>query len=165
MMRVISPFRFGIFIATTTTLIYGLIGFAIKPTVATVLEDQITQAYQDNLGEFQELKNDSMLPLKNISGHFSEVYTVTAYCSCEKCCGEWSDGFTYSGELAVEGVTIAADLSKLPLGTAVEIEGIGQRIVQDIGGAIDGNEIDLYFWNHADALSFGVQQLEVTILD
>lgn len=98
-------------------------------------------------------------------GPQAEAYTVTAYCSCEICCGEWSDGFTYSGDLAVEGITAAADLSKLPLGTVVNIEGWGERTIQDIGGAIKGNRIDLYFWNHADALAFGVQELEVTILD
>lgn len=94
-----------------------------------------------------------------------EVYTITAYCSCEICCGEWSDGFTYSGELAHEGVTIAADLSKLPLGTVVEIEGIGERVVQDKGGAIKGNRIDLFFYHHSDALAFGVQELEVTVIE
>jgi len=95
----------------------------------------------------------------------SETYKVTAYCPCEICCGEWSDGFTYSGDLAHEGATIAADLSKLPLGTVVEIEGLGQRVVQDIGGVINGNEIDLFFYSHQAALEFGVQYLEVTMVN
>lgn len=94
----------------------------------------------------------------------SGTYTITAYCSCSKCCGEWADGFTFTGELAHEGVTIAADPSVLPLGTIVEIEGIGQRVVQDIGGAIDGNEIDLFFYSHEAALAFGIQYLEVTVI-
>lgn len=95
----------------------------------------------------------------------AETYTITAYCSCEICCGEWADGFTYSGDLAVEGITAAADLSKLPLGTVVNIEGWGERTIQDIGGKITGNKIDLFFWNHADALKFGIQELEVEIYE
>lgn len=94
-----------------------------------------------------------------------ETYTITAYCSCEICCGEWADGITYSGDFAHEGVTIAADLNKLPLGTKVWIEGIGERVVQDKGGAIKGNRIDVFFYNHADALKFGRQQLGVTVIE
>ena len=104
-------------------------------------------------------------PLEVIVEPQTETYEVTAYCACEICCGEWADGFTYSGDLAVEGITAAADLSKLPLGTVVNIEGWGERTIQDIGGAIKGNRIDLYFWNHADALAFGVQELEVEIVE
>ena len=94
-----------------------------------------------------------------------ETYTVTAYCSCSKCCGEWSDWFTYTGDLAHEGTTIAVDPEVIPLGTIVYIEGVGERIAQDIGGAIDGNEIDLFFYSHEAALAFGIQYLEVTVID
>lgn len=37
------------------------------------------------------------------------VFTVTAYCPCEKCCGEYANGYTAAGEKATQGVTIAAD--------------------------------------------------------
>lgn len=94
-----------------------------------------------------------------------ETFKVTAYCPCEICCGQWSDGFTYSGDLAHEGVTIAADFSVLQLGTIVEIKGIGQRVVQDIGGSIEGNEIDIFFYSHEAALQFGIQYLEVIVID
>jgi 3D (Asp-Asp-Asp) domain-containing protein len=93
-----------------------------------------------------------------------EVYTITAYCSCSKCCGK-SDGITYSGQKAVEGVTIAADLNILPIGTVVEIEGVGRRIVQDKGGSIKGNRIDLFFRDHKTALAFGRQERWVTVLE
>ena len=93
-----------------------------------------------------------------------ETYTVTAYCSCSKCCGEWSDGFTSTGDLAHEGVTIAVDPEEIPLGTRVWIDGIGERVAQDIGGAIKGKRIDIFFYNHQAALNFGVQYLEVSII-
>lgn len=95
----------------------------------------------------------------------AEVYTITAYCSCEICCGEWADGFTYTGALAHEGTTIAVDPDKIPLGTKVYIEGVGERIAQDIGGAIKGNSIDLFFYSHEAALQFGRQELEVAIIE
>ena len=174
MMKVVNPIRFGIFIAITTTLIGGLIGFAIKPTVATVLEGQITQAYQDNLGEFQELKNDSMLPLKNISGHFSEVYTVTAYCSCEKCCGEWAkdrQGGIVIGAWGKELTPEYSVASPLPFGTKVHIEGLGIYEVLDrtstwVADKYNGRIIDIYMGDdHEAAVEFGKQVREVTIID
>lgn len=100
-------------------------------------------------------------------------FRITAYCPCEICCGNWAknrpvdeDGsvqvFTASGDLAVEGVTIAADTSVLPFGTEVIIDDV-KYIVQDRGKAIKGNKIDVYFENHQDALEFGVQYKEVFI--
>ena len=88
-------------------------------------------------------------------------YNISAYCPCELCCGPYADGYTSSGEKATEGITIAADTDVLPLGTEVYIEGIGTRIVQDVGGAIKGNKLDLYFDSHEDALKFGRQYLEI----
>ena len=90
-------------------------------------------------------------------------YVITAYCPCVKCCGK-SDGITASGVKATEGVTIATDKS-IPFGTKVYIDGVGERIVQDRGGAIKGNRIDLYFDSHQEALNFGRQTKQVTILN
>lgn len=87
------------------------------------------------------------------------TYTITAYCPCEICCGLWADGITASGETATEGVTIAAS-SELEFGTVVRIDG-HEYTVQDRGGAITGNRMDLYFENHDDALTWGVQTKEV----
>lgn len=94
----------------------------------------------------------------------SESYVVTAYCACAKCCGK-TDGITASGARATEGVTVAADTKVLPFGTRIYIEGVGERVVQDRGGAIRGNRIDLYFDNHQSALNFGRQTKQVTILN
>lgn len=91
-----------------------------------------------------------------------EEYVITAYCSCVKCCGK-SNGITASGIKAVEGVTVAMNKS-IPFGTKVYIDGVGERIVQDRGGAINGNRIDLYFDSHQEALNFGRQIKEVTIM-
>ena len=92
-----------------------------------------------------------------------EEYVITAYCPCVKCCGK-SDGITASGEKAIEGMTVAMDKS-IPFGTKIYIDGVGERIVQDRGGAIKGNRIDLYFDSHQEALNFGRQTKQVTILN
>lgn len=90
------------------------------------------------------------------------TFKLTAYCACPKCCGEWSDGITYTGTTATQGRTVAVDPSVIPLGSTVNINGRAY-IAEDIGGAIDGNRIDVFFSSHADALEFGVQYSTVTI--
>lgn len=89
------------------------------------------------------------------------TYTATAYCPCSKCCGK-SDGITASGVKATAGRTIAADTSKLPFGTSVYIDG-HKYTVEDRGGAIKGNRIDIYFDTHAEATQYGRQQVELYI--
>ena len=116
------------------------------------------------------------------SGTLSEMETVpepepewieavaTAYCPCEICCGKWAlnrpDGIVYtaSGAIAEEGVTIAADWSVYSPGTILYIEGIGERTVQDRGGAISGQKIDVFFNNHEDALHFGRQEVRIKVI-
>lgn len=87
----------------------------------------------------------------------TDVFTVTAYCPCEKCCGAYASGYTATGAKATQGVTVAADPAVLPIGTEIELDG-HTYAVQDTGGAIAGNRLDLYFDNHEDALRWGVQE-------
>ena len=87
---------------------------------------------------------------------------ATAYCGCVQCCGK-SDCITATGTRATEGRTIAADPRVIAYGTHLLIDG-HEYIVEDCGGAINGNRIDIYFESHADALQFGVQTVTVEIL-
>lgn len=85
------------------------------------------------------------------------VFTITAYCPCEKCCGAYANGYTATGAKATQGVTVAADPDVLPMGTEIELDG-HTYTVQDTGGAIAGNRLDLYFDSHEDALQWGVRE-------
>ena len=86
---------------------------------------------------------------------------VTGYCACPICCGAHSDGITYSGTVATQGRTIAADPSVWAIGTCLSLPGLGERVVEDIGSAIQGRRIDVYFDSHEDALRWGVRWLRV----
>ena len=90
----------------------------------------------------------------------TDVFTVTAYCPCEKCCGAYANGYTATGAKATQGVTVAADPAVLPMGTEIQIDG-HTYTVQDTGGAIKGYRLDLYFDSHEDALQWGVQEKTV----
>jgi len=106
---------------------------------------------------------------------YTEVIQVeaTAYCACYKCCGKYPSnkyyGITKTGTRAKVG-TIAVDPRKIPLGTTLYIEGLygaknyGDGKAEDIGGAIKGNIIDLYFDTHQETINWGRQQVMVYIL-
>jgi len=96
-----------------------------------------------------------------ISGQ-SGVYKVTAYCACMSCCGK-TNGITASGTHATANRTIAAP-STFAFGTKVVINGITYT-VEDRGGAIQGNRIDIYMDTHAEALQWGVRYVDVQVLN
>lgn len=106
---------------------------------------------------------------------------VTGYCNCASCCGwrrSWFGfggpvynygpnkgkpkqvGITAKGTRARRG-TIAADPKVYPFGTRLKIPGYGVGTVEDIGGAIKGHHIDLWFPSHAEARRWGRQWLKV----
>lgn len=104
------------------------------------------------------------------------LYTVTAYCSCADCCGKMptDDLFciTASGYdvRSKEKDIVAADINVLPFGTKVRLwtqegEVYGEYSVEDTGGAIEGNELDIYYPTHEEALEFGVQYFYVEVID
>lgn len=93
----------------------------------------------------------------------TELYELTAYCPCSKCCGKWANGITSTGTTATQGRTIAVDPKVIPYGTKVLI-GENEYIAEDCGGAIKGKRIDVYFDSHADALKFGRQVREIQII-
>ena len=96
-----------------------------------------------------------------ISGQ-SGVYKVTAYCACMKCCGK-TNGITASGVKATANHTIAAPRT-FAFGTKVVIDGVTYT-VEDRGGAIQGNRIDIYMNSHSEALKWGVRYVEVEVLN
>lgn len=90
-----------------------------------------------------------------------KIYKVTAYCSCSKCCGGKANGRTASGTQATAGRTVAAP-SNFAFGTKLIING-KEYVVEDRGGAIKGNRIDMYVNSHAQALAWGVKYLPVQV--
>jgi len=68
---------------------------------------------------------------------------------------------TATGTCARAGRTVAVDPKVIPLGSRVYIEGVGERIAEDIGGGIKGHHIDLYLPTVGQARDFGVQRRTV----
>ncbi len=92
----------------------------------------------------------------------TKIFKVTAYCSCAKCCGKVT-GRTASGSHAVAGKTVAAS-GQFAFGTKLNING-QEYTVEDRGGAIQGNRIDIYMNSHAEAVAWGVKYLPVQVVE
>lgn len=92
---------------------------------------------------------------KSDNGNFVGYFTLTYYCSCSKCCGK-TNGITAWGTKATAGKTIATS-SKFAFGTKLIING-HEYIVEDRGGAIQGNKIDIFVNSHSEALQLGVKK-------
>lgn len=100
--------------------------------------------------------------VEEIENTYLGKFKLTAYCPCTKCCGK-NDGITASGVKATVNRTIAVDPKVIPIGSQVMI-GDNTYIAEDVGGAIKGNIIDIYFDSHTEALNFGVQYKDVYII-
>jgi 3D (Asp-Asp-Asp) domain-containing protein len=97
-----------------------------------------------------------------------QTFEVTAYTagpeSTGKQPGDAGYGITASGEHVRENYTLACPPS-LPFGLRLEIEGIGERVCTDRGGAIKEGRLDVYMSELQDALTFGRQTLKVRIME
>lgn len=91
------------------------------------------------------------------------IFRVTGYCSCSKCCGKFSSGYTSSGTKATAGRTVATS-SQYNFGTKLLINGTVYT-VEDRGGSITGNKIDIYFDTHDEAIAWGVKYLPVEVIE
>lgn len=126
-------------------------------------KDIVKQAVEiTDLNKSNKNLTDQLNELKQNKVLYAGKFKITYYCACKKCCGK-DDGITASGAKVQEGVTVAADTSKLPFGTKVYISGIGWRIVQDRGGNIKNNRLDIYIPSHNDPMPYNVQNLDVWV--
>lgn len=96
------------------------------------------------------------------------IAECTAYTAGYESTGKTPDhpayGITASGRKVREGM-IAADTSVLPFGTKVWIEGLGIFVVEDTGGDIVGNRVDIYMENLDNAIEFGRQNRRLIVLE
>lgn len=82
--------------------------------------------------------------------------------NCNGCSGITSTGINLKRN--PDAKVIAVDPTVIPLGTKVYVEGYGYAIAGDIGSAIKGNKIDLFFPTKAEAYKWGRKNVKIKIL-
>lgn len=88
-------------------------------------------------------------------------WTISFYCPCSLCCGEWATGCTASGVAATEWHTVATDM--FPFGTQLYVDGLGYFVVEDLG--VSGEWLDVFVTDHQEALNLGLQYRDVYIVE
>lgn len=87
---------------------------------------------------------------------------ATAYSpDCAGCSGYSATGMNLKGGPKV----IAVDPGVIPLGSRVWVEGYGEAIAADTGGAIKGNRIDVLYPSKGSAYNWGRRTVQVKVLN
>jgi 3D (Asp-Asp-Asp) domain-containing protein len=89
--------------------------------------------------------------LVTAQGRFLGTFVVTCYDL---------QGHTASGASPTTE-TVAVDPAVIPLGTHLYIDGVGERVAQDTGGAIKGDRLDIWEPTYAQCADWGVESRQV----
>lgn len=119
---------------------------------------------------------ESVIVVQNVTEtQFDDVYsepqdgkelyvTATAYtATCKGCSGITKTGINLLVNPHLK--VIAVDPKVIPLGSKVWVEGYGNAIAGDIGGAIKGNKIDLFMPRVEDAYAWGRRTVRIKVLN
>ncbi|CAM3149522.1 3D domain-containing protein [Filibacter tadaridae] len=135
-----------------------------------------------NLKSWNKLKSNTIYPkqkLKVVSNGKSvkktpsrsndnvvKEFTVSASAftaSCNGCSGITSTGINLKRNPDIK--VIAVDPKIIKLGTKVYVEGYGYAIAGDIGSAIKGNKIDVFFPTKKQAYKWGRKSVKIKVLE
>ncbi|EAD3288017.1 LysM peptidoglycan-binding domain-containing protein [Listeria monocytogenes] len=123
-------------------------------------EEKAAPATQKSTSSNEASSNSSSSAQGNVSKELT--VTATAYSKSEP----GMSHMTATGiDLNDNSRVIAVDPSVIPLGSKVYVEGYGQAIAADTGGAIKGNKIDVHLNSVQEVNNWGVKQVKVQILD
>lgn len=96
-------------------------------------------------------------------GKLIGVFAATAYDDSPESQGKWV-GKTATGMKPQRGV-VAVDPKVIPLGTKLYVEGYGNAISGDTGGAIKGNKIDVFLPDRDSCMKWGRRKVKVYLRD
>ncbi|WP_149427568.1 3D domain-containing protein [Exiguobacterium acetylicum] len=134
--------------------------------------EQKEKAAQEAKKEARQVKKQSRTQANaDRSTKRTETFETTAYTTNPENNGSrlyngralTASGYDVTNTITYEGRRIVAvDPSVVPLGTKVHVEGFGDAIALDTGGAIRGKIMDLLVGSKQEALEWGRRQVTVT---
>ena len=166
---------YTILIAILLILSYVLVYQTGKEkTLDWAIEEQqkIEQRHLETLNEFTTSYNELYQEFNNLYQNYLDerviswdTFTITAY--------SLNDPAQGTGSICAMGLdleaydnlpVVAVDPEVIPLGSIVEIEGLGGFVAADTGGLITGKHIDVLMGSKEEAQSFGIQKLKVRVI-
>lgn len=111
----------------------------------------------------QTAKSTPVVSRGNASGAKEFYVKATAYTAyCTGCSGKTATGIDLRANPSLK--VVAVDPKVIPLGSKVWVEGYGNAIAGDTGGAIKGNKIDVFIPNQSAVKQWGVKQVKIRII-
>ena len=125
------------------------------PAEETPAEEPVTEAPAEEPAQEEETAADQEVAQEL-------TMTATAYtATCEGCSGITATGINLLENPDMKVISVDPDV--IPLGSKVWVEGYGEAIAGDTGGAIVGNKIDIFIPDYDDAVNYGVQEVQVKV--
>lgn len=136
------------------------------PPSQTATNTNASQSAQPAAQPPSETKTASAQATTPVSSQTGREMTMraTAYTAyCTGCSGTTKIGINLRANPNLK--VIAVDPSVIPLGSRVWVEGYGEAIAGDTGGAIKGNKIDVFISGQDSAMAWGVKTVKVKVLN
>lgn len=152
-----------------SAIMLGLLTGATSPKPVTIYSETVNAETLSVAEKVEEVENTIIVPIieENIIEVEKEVinspfdlkrigtFTVKGYCNCDICKTVKSNPNAIRES---EGINAIADLSIIPEGTMVWLDGVGIRQIQPSSRKTKGNYILVYFDNHEDVVNFGQKE-------
>ncbi|PEZ07370.1 hypothetical protein CN330_25090 [Priestia megaterium] len=124
---------------------------------AQVAQEQAAQQQQQAAQQQQQQSQ------QQASGKSMTVEATAYTANCAGCSGTTATGVNLKSNPNQR--VIAVDPSVIPLGSKVYVEGYGQAVAADTGGAIKGNRIDVFVSSDSAAQDWGRRSVKITVID
>ncbi|MEK3886770.1 3D domain-containing protein [Bacillus sp. FSL K6-3431] len=144
----------------------GLKKDLIKPKQVLKIAKPKTTAKKKVIAKKAPVKK-AVTPKKKVTAPKKATYKTmtvkaTAYTAgCKGCSGITATGINLKKNPNAK--VISVDPKMIPLGTKVYVEGYGEAIAGDTGGAIKGKKIDLHMPTKKKALNWGVKTVKIKV--
>ncbi|PGN05418.1 LysM peptidoglycan-binding and 3D domain-containing protein [Priestia megaterium] len=124
---------------------------------------QQEQAAQEQAQKEQAAQQQQQQSQQQASGKSMTVEATAYTANCAGCSGTTATGVNLKSNPNQR--VIAVDPSVIPLGSKVYVEGYGQAVAADTGGAIKGNRIDVFVSSDSAAQDWGRRSVKITVID
>ncbi|MEH7169815.1 LysM peptidoglycan-binding domain-containing protein [Priestia megaterium] len=131
--------------------------------VAAQEQAQKEQAAQQQQQAAQQQQQQQQQSQQQASGKSMTVEATAYTANCAGCSGTTATGVNLKSNPNQR--VIAVDPSVIPLGSKVYVEGYGQAVAADTGGAIKGNRIDVFVSSDSAAQDWGRRSVKITVID
>ncbi|MEL3961544.1 3D domain-containing protein [Lysinibacillus endophyticus] len=141
---------------------------SVKEEQPYVSDNQTVQVSEEKAVDTPKVEEEIVQEVKSepvdLDASAEMTVTATAYTAyCEGCSGKTAIGIDLRANPNQK--VIAVDPNVIPLGSKVWVEGYGEAVAGDTGGAIKGNKIDVFIPSYDQAMAWGRKTVKVKILN